>query len=367
MDILMISLAGIGDTIMATPALKALRDRFPDARLDVLVMQKASRDLLSSNPHVDEVLYWDFLGRRPLESLAYVLGLRRRRYDVTVNAYPANRWEYNVVNCLAGGRRRLGHRYRHLDWANAGFLLTSRLTEDDSLHNVEENLRLVDLLTPGRGLSAGPKKLVVRIPAGSHLRAEQWLREKGLGTGFLVGLHPGCGLLKNHEHRRWPAERFGGLGRRLADALGAEVLVFGGPDEAELKERVVTTAGPHAHPVALPGLLDSAALLARCRFLVSNDSSLMHLAAALQVPVVAIFGPTNATWVRPYNAPHVVVSRQLDCSPCFYYSPRPLRCSAGRGFACIGLIAVDDVMAAVKRLLSVKEKAPGRRVQVPAA
>jgi heptosyltransferase-2 len=95
-----------------------------------------------------------------------------------------------------------------------------------------------------------------------------------------------------------------------------------------------------------------AGLMRRCHIFLSNDSGLMHTAAACRMPCVSIFGPTNAVWMRPWNTPCVVVSRRLPCSPCFYYSCRPLLCPAGLNFACMRDLPVDMVYAAVQQLLA---------------
>ncbi len=351
MKILVLALSGIGDALMFTPALRLLRQRFAEASIDVLVMYRGASDIFERNPCVNRVLHWDFLREGAVRSLKYLLHLRGS-YDVTLNVYPSNRREYNVVQYLIGAERRLGVRYLRGDRTNFGFLNNGHVDEDDALHNVEENVRLVSLLT---GPVAGPlPDLEFPLLEGDRETARRDLELLGIREGEpVVGFHPGCSTLKNHEKRRWEPDKFAELARNLVRRDNCRVLVFGGSDEDELKEQVCRLAGlPGVVNVRTRSLAHTAALMARCTCFVTNDSSLMHVAAALKRNVVAIIGPTNPSYIRPWNTPHVLVRIGLECSPCFVYSPKPLTCTRRDVlFKCVREISVDQVYDAAKAFL----------------
>ena len=107
--------------------------------------------------------------------------------------------------------------------------------------------------------------------------------------------------------------------------------------------------------IAETSLRRALGVLTHCRVFVSNDSAIMHLAGALGVPVVALFGPTDWRRLHPWAAPHTIVRATLPCMPCFYYSSRPLRCAAGLDYACMRDLAVDDVLGAVRRVLATSD------------
>jgi heptosyltransferase-2 len=352
--IIILALSGIGDALMVTPALRLLRERLPKAQIDVMVMMRGAEEIFRRNPNVSNVVFFEFLREGYWKSLSFLASVRGR-YDASINVYPSNRIEYNLVNYVVHAPVRAGVRYLRRDILNLGFLNTLRIVENDSLHNVQENIRLVaELLRTDFNEEPG---LEFHLTDDDLQAADRMLTEQGIQDGDLVvGLHPGCATLKNHSKRRWEPEKFAELARMMTFHHGAKVLIFGGPDEDDLKRLVCTQAGlPSTAVVALQSLAHSAALMRRCNCFVTNDSSLMHVAAAMKLPTVAIIGPTNPNYIHPWKTDHRIVSLHLECSPCFYYSPRPLIC--GRTdvkFKCIKELDVHRVYDSVRELLSTK-------------
>ncbi len=152
--------------------------------------------------------------------------------------------------------------------------------------------------------------------------------ENNIGDShIIIGFHPGSATLKNHEKRRWEPEKFSELGKRLIEERNAKILIFGGPEEIELKKLIKEKIDSDNSIIVESGnLAESAAVMARCNVFVTNDSSLMHVASALKLKVVAVLGPTNPHYIHPWKTDHNIVRLNLDCSPCFIYSPRPLIC-----------------------------------------
>jgi heptosyltransferase-2 len=175
-------------------------------------------------------------------------------------------------------------------------------------------------------------------------------------TDLVIGFHPGSAVLKNHINRRWEPEKFAELGKKLIEKNKAKVLIFGGPTEDELKEKVVKQISrPNGFSVSSHNLTETAAVMKRCDVFVTNDSSLMHIASALQSKVVAIIGPTNPNYIYPWKTDHKIVSLNLDCAPCFIYSPRPLICFRDDvKFKCIKELDVERVYKAVEEFINLK-------------
>ncbi len=342
-SVLVFCLAGIGDTLLATPALRALRDGFPHVKITALTMLAGARTILAQCPYIDEVLHFDFQGQGVLPSLKFVFGLRRHRFDASILAYPSNRFEYNVISFLVGARIRIGHRYNHLDVLCGNWLNSVHVKEDDELSNIEENIRLVEFLT---GEECPDATVAFDLADDSKKYATQWLAKHDCGNRTLVGFHPGCDTRKNHVKRRWPREHFVALGRILSKEAGARILVFGGSEEDELKRHIVSGIDSDAVSVGTTTLLETCALIAACKHFVSNDSGLMHLAGALGVPTTSIFGPTSPTWLRNPSAPRDELTLGLPCQPCFYYSPRHLRCRY-KDYRCLWRLSPSQVASSV--------------------
>lgn len=343
MNILIIALSGIGDALMFTPALQKLKDEIPSANIDALVMYNGVKDIYEKLPQLSHVHYFNFLRSTKFDSLRFVLKLRKR-YRATVNVYPSNRREYNIIGRLIGAENRVAVKYLRKDFANFGFLNTSRIEEDDNLHNVEENIRLVEKLI-GKKIDDIPP-LLLNLQNGDEEFANGFLKEKSiLKNDLVIGFHPGCSSLKNHNNRRWDPIKFAELGKKLIRNYNAKILIFGGGEEEVLKDIIINHINsPDAHAVNAITLSNTAAVMQRCNLFISNDSGLMHIASALKLKVIAIIGPTNTNYIHPWQTDHQIASLNLDCSPCFYYSPKPLTCSRSDvKYKCIKELSVDIV------------------------
>jgi len=353
MKILVLCLPGLGDTLMFTPALTRLRVHFPDAHLTALVMYKSSYDVLDGNPNLDEVILWEFLKEGFLKSLRFMLRIRRERFDVSIIAFPANRLQYNVISFLAGAKRRLGHQYNHQNLIHFPFLNHETILESDELHNVEENLELVSLL--GVKVNGFQPTLEIYPSQADHECAEGfWDKHKLFRKPLVFGMHVWSTTLKDMHLKCWDKAKFARLIDGLKEDYDCEILLFEGPHDREVNEFILNTA--RCKPIVVRGITvkEMAAILRRCSLLVTNDSGVMHVGAAVRVPLVAIFGPTNDRWVGPLSDRCDIVKSDLPCQPCFIYSTRYLECKAGRSFECLNSIEVEDVLTAVKNVLAMK-------------
>ncbi|MDA8019732.1 MAG: glycosyltransferase family 9 protein [Thermoanaerobaculia bacterium] len=350
--ILVVLLAGAGDALMSTPFLVELERAEPDARVEVLVMQRGtSRPMLEALPAVDEVLFYDFQVEGAVRSFFFCLGLRSRRYDVSITPMPHNRFIYNFITFLIGARERWGFRY--LSRGNLGsVLLSRRLKERRDLHLVENNLRLI---TEAMDRPLSDESPVLHLEPGndSQERAQTWLAEHSLDDKKLIGVHPGSGATKNLWLKRFPPERWVQVIDELCStAPRIGVVLLGGPEEEKLCHELgdaVSTSGAVVSAAGLP-LLDTAALISRMSCLAASDTLMTHVGAAMGTPVVSIHGPTPATSTAPWATRFEIVRAGLPCSPCYIYSARGIRCRNPRKMACIEDIQPRQVVEAILRL-----------------
>uniref|UniRef100_A0A7C4ELB6 Glycosyltransferase family 9 protein n=1 Tax=Thermodesulfovibrio aggregans TaxID=86166 RepID=A0A7C4ELB6_9BACT len=339
---LILPLYGIGDTLMTTPAIEVLKKSI-DCRIVNLCMFKSTYEVLKNNPFIDEIIYFPFLEKGVLNSLKFIFSLEK--FDCSINFYPSNRRQYNILSFLTGAKIRLGHRYFKRDLVELNFLKNKTLKEDRDLHNVEENLKLLELIGI-KVTELGKMKIYLKeeeIEQGEKLVKS--LSEKDIK----VGIHTGTSSFKKHEKKRWAREKF----LELIDSFpDFDFFLFGTEEEKDENYFILNNA-KHKNVILIENepIRKVATLIKQMNVFISNDSGLMHISAAVGTPVVAIFGPTNPVWVRPWEVKHRIVKADMPCSPCFYYSPEPLKCRASLDFKCLKEIDVSMVKEALIQIM----------------
>ncbi|OQW97475.1 MAG: hypothetical protein BWK77_01580 [Verrucomicrobia bacterium A1] len=353
--ILALSLAGAGDTLLATPLLHELRTAFPAAEIDVLTMQSASpREVLEGNPAVSAWRHFDFLREGRARSVAFCLSMRRRGYDLSFTVMPQNRLEYNVITRLIGARERLGFEFCCDCGAHPHWFLTRAIREDRRLHVVDNNLRL---FTEGLGLplaSADPRPRL-HLAAEHEAAADAFCAASPALRRRLIGFHPGSGTTKNLALKRWPPAHWADLARRVAAAdPRAYLVLFGSADEIPLRREIVASSGlpPDRIGMAPDGAVRAtAALVRRMACFVCGDTLLTHVAAAVGAPTVEIVGPTDPAATGPYKVPHRIVRLGLSCSPCYFFSKHGIACTHATPMACLSGLDAARVETAVLELM----------------
>jgi len=297
----------VGDAVMTTPALAALRDNFPEASLTVLAHAGVA-PVFADHPAVDDILLFDSRGRHRGVSGVWRMArqIDRARFDLAVLFQNAFRAALTVR--LAGVPLRLGY-----DTDGRGFLLNRPIRlepGDKQVHETEYYLRIL----ARAGLRAESSLPAFHYSGAVRDRASERLKRLGLDRAFLLGIAPGAAY---GTAKRWPAERFAEAADRILKRTDGTALIFGGLGEAEAAFRVREAMTSPA--VSLAGetdLAEAAALIARCRLFLTNDSGLMHVASAVGVPLVAVFGSTNPVTTSPRGGPVRLIRHPVECSPC---------------------------------------------------
>lgn len=350
MRIIINALSGNGDALMFSPSLRILKEKFPDAEIDMLAMFKSVKQMYSHNPFLNEIFFIDFLRQSKIKSLSSISKIRSRKYDVGINVYPANRHEYNVLNYMLGAKKRIAHHYLHTKKSRLEGLNNILVNEIKDRHNVLQNLDLVKQLVPVSDSMAGG--LEIYLSDEDKSKASEWIDEINPQGNILVGFHAGSSTLKNHIHKRWDADKYAKVGEILMKEYNAKIMLFG--IEHDINNYIHQKLNGESIIASTSNYMDSMSRMAHCRLFISNDTAFMHSAAAFKIPTVAIFAYTNYLELYPWQTEHFIVRRLLPCSPCFYNSPKPVECiwSGEDEFKCIRQISVGEVMNAAHKLLS---------------
>ncbi len=299
----------IGDAVMTTPVVHAIRRNFPEAHIGILAKPWVA-PVFNANPHVDEVLIYDTKGlhRGFSGKQRQAKELRQGHWDAGI-VLP-NSFESALLFAMARIPIRIGYKtqLRH-------YLLTHPVFLDQQLkdhsHETDHYLRLLKL----SGLQVDSPLLELAVSQTDQARGRDLLQENGIeDTETVIGINPGAAF---GTAKRWPAERFAQLADLLAEKQTARILIFGGPGEQDVAQLISTSMT--LTPLILSGkttLGEAMALVEKCDLLVTNDSGLMHIAAALHRPLVAIFGPTNPVTTGPLDSRAKIVREPVECSPC---------------------------------------------------
>lgn len=366
--ILIFRAGALGDILMGTPLVAALRAAYPTAHI-TWGAEYTQSQAIDANPHIDELLIWNSLyWKRMLRRLNYPLWLYRalrfraklqaRRYDIFISLQPEE-WPLLTRNCSSATRigvfdtfaRFYGTPY---SGPNARYFNHTFNGPQRADHRTEQ------FLLPLEGLNLpAPKTKQMRLGYTSDDRAaaNRFLAGQGIGaeTPFLI-LTPQT----TWTTKTWPAERFVALGDRLIKQ-GFRVLLTGSAAEREAVERIAAhMATPPAVAAGNLSFRELAAIIGRASLLVSGDTGPMHAAAALETPFVALFGSTSPCWYAPLAGRGISLSYPVPCGPC----DRKKCVNVGDEYEkCMGLVTVDEVFEALLRTLDKQEH---KRKAVPA-
>ena len=337
--ILIIRVDGIGDLLNSTPAIALLRENYPSAEITVLT-RPLNAPVLIGNPDVDRILIFDRAGkhREIPGQLRFYRDLRREQFQLIV-AMQTAMWPH-LVAFLSGATYRLG-RYQKRFRSTLTHAWHGKYRKGET-HEVDRNLELVRLICQGEG----KRKLIFHLSPDEIATAKAHLASWGIGADtFLIGIHPGGSSFD----KRWPEKQYAELADRFSRQYNATILLLRGPEEAELVKNIQDAMQFHAIPHAPETIRELGALLSCCDLVVCNDSGPMHLAAALDVPMVAIFGPTDHVAWHPLSENASIVRRDMPCWPCSAH-----KCKIG--WECTKKLPVEPVWNATTLTVEAREK-----------
>ncbi|MBN1384674.1 MAG: lipopolysaccharide heptosyltransferase II [Elusimicrobia bacterium] len=318
MKILIIRLSSIGDIVLATPLVRCLREKFPEAQID-FILKKEYSEILSNNPHISNLILFD----------GNISGCSKKisseRYDIVIDIHRNFRSFLLTLFSKARVLRYKNNLLKRLLLVEAGV----NLYNNDMVSVPKRYLKTAEGLgVPDDG--KGPDFFIDKEIDNKF----SYLPEN------CIGICP----VAVWKTKRWPAGNFIEFGKKKAAESDCEILIFGGKNDSEYCECIKDKIGKKARNLCGLSLQETASAVKRCRFLLTNDTGIMHIAEALKVPVVAVFGPTVEEFgFYPQSDKSKVISKKYLCKPCTTKGSD--RCPVG-DFKCMKEISIEEVFSA---------------------
>ena len=338
--ILLVQLGDIGDVVLTTPTLRALRDNFPGARLIVALREKAI-GLIENSPWVTEVIYITQAKRTLWETVAFQTrffsGLRKHRFDLAIDLRTGTRGA--ILAYLSGAPLRIG-RYAEdgILWRNRFFTHLVRPENELSQHCAEHGLNILapfGLETPNRSpelfVSPEKEKRASAILAEQHIPAEK----------PVIAVQP----FSLWRYKEWGLEKYATLIEWIRRQFSVPVLIIGSADERSRADGILRRCGPGVFNLAgKTSLGELAAVLKYSDLFIGGDSAGLHIAAAVGTPTISLFGPSSPVSWAPIGEEHEVICKDWECVPC-----RDKGCQNREWSRCLEELTVEEVQPFVKR------------------
>ena len=336
--ILIVRTDRIGDVVLSTPAITAVRKAFPQAYI-VAMVSPETQEIVRGNPHLNEIILYDKKTRHKsfLKTLDFAMRLKEKKFDMAFILHSTVR--INLVCFLAGIARRVGYARGKMD-----FLLTDKLEYKKRLGEKHEAEYSLDVLRHV-GIKAEMSPLVMVAKKKDEENVDRLLRETELGAEKFIVVHPGA----SDVSKMWPKEKFAGLADILIDRFGVRVVFVSSAEQAKIGEEARRLM--KNKPVSLCGqtsLGELAALLKRASLFVSNDSGPVHIACAVGTSVISIFsrnkkGLSPTRWA-PLGKKTRVVHKDVGCTECLAHNCK-------KAFLCINSVSVEEIVEKASELL----------------
>jgi ADP-heptose:LPS heptosyltransferase len=344
-NILIIQLRRIGDVLLCTPAIKALRARFPKSHIAFLV-ERESADILTLNSYLDEVIVLNRQSyRNPLYSLRKIWQIRKRGFDLVIDFLGNPRTAY--ISFLSGASRRIGYDVPGRKLYYNLLLRDDRRPKYSAVQKLEA-LKMV-------GINATDPRLDFSISDEARLFSRKFFQQAGVDRGkLIISISP----TSRRHFRRWHVARFARLADWLTSRFQATVILVWGPGEKGVVEEVEGLM--KQKPVISPetgSLFQLGAILENCDLHVGNDNGTKHIAVAMGKPTITIYGPQDpVNWTYPQPSRHKFLKKNVNCPDC---DKMKQRC---RELSCLDEITVEDVQEVFLELLRDLEKSKEREL-----
>jgi heptosyltransferase-2 len=335
--ILIIQTAFLGDAILSTPLIKALRELFPDSFISFLLIPETKK-VLENNPYLNEILVYDKRNKKgPIRFFQLVGKIRERGFDLAV--IPHRSLRSALLSYLSSIPKRIG-----FDNSAGSSLFTEKVNYLANIHEIERNLSLLsdfdyhpENVNPELFPSPDDYSYARKLLHDSDIREEE----------KIVGIAPGSVWAT----KRWLPERFAEVADLLQQKAGVKVVFLGSEEDQKLCQGIADQMKtPSVILAGKTDILQSSAIISLCKVILSNDSAPVHVASAMKRPVVAIFGSTIPEFgFAPYGEGHVIIQKKMECRPCGIHGKR--KCPQ-KHFKCMKEIATEEVYEAVVSRLS---------------
>lgn len=328
----------IGDVMLSTPVIKAVRDRYPNAYIAFCVEPHAV-EIVDNNPYLSEVIVYDKKGKHKsiFGIIKFIFEIRKKKFDLAIILHPTNRM--NLTAFLAGIPKRVGYDRK------LGFLLTDKMPhtkQKGEKHEMEYTLDVIRHI----GITPTDKRLYMSLHKDTERKVEEIFEAYNIHRkSRIVAVFPGASC----PSKRWPPENFSEIIDILNRNYGAKVLILGAENDRKTNEEVFKNIKTKALDLTgKTGISVLAGILSKSHLFISNDSGPVHIAVSVGTPVIAIFGRNDAglspkRW-GPLGESDVVFHKDVGCKVCLAHN-------CDKGFKCLKAITVDEVMDAAQKFL----------------
>lgn len=332
--ILLIRLRRIGDVVMTTPAVTALKKAFPRAELTYIV-EDPYRELVEGNPNLEAVLVLPKKQGRK-DFLRFLRRIRKDRYDVVIDFHGGPR--ASLITFVSGARLKIGYKIKYKSFIYD--IKIPRKPKEGDLHSVENHINLVKAL--GVGIESFPPLHLPPAKKKESDKISSFLTENNSRGKKIIVLHIGAG----NAFRDWGLDNLSALMALFSGLPDIQVVLVGNEEDIPSAREILKKSGPHA--LSLVGKLslrELKELIALSSLFVGPDSGPMHMAAATSTPIVAYFGPTLPAHFAPWQAQAALLEKPLDCRPC-----RQRTCQFD-DFRCLRSITPEEVYQACLKFI----------------
>ena len=336
----------IGDFIQILPAIECLGANFPAASISILLSSKI-KGVLCLFPKrniISEIIETDFEGKHKsfLRKLVLFLSLRRKGYELVYSPQRGKMMREGVlISFLIGSKHRLGFKK-----GRVGLLNTLKIEFKEDIPILKQNLAILK----AANLEVNKQEIELKVPEKDVATAKKLLTEHTLINCYpLVAIHPGASW--NAKYKRWPLEKYISLITVLLKELGAKIIIIGSKSEIEMSERILGKIQDSAviSTVGKTTVAQMAGLIKLSHLFIGNDSAPLHIASALKIPTVAIFGSTSPKQMLSDHSRCVVIKKNLPGLPCYLHQPDFVFDDVNMDS--LNLITIDDVMDGVRRAI----------------
>jgi heptosyltransferase-2 len=335
--LLIIQTAFLGDVILSTPLIKALRELFPDSFISFLLIPETKK-LLENNPYLNEIIVYDKRSKKGLiHFFRMVSKIRKRKFDLAV--IPHRSFRTALLSYLSRIHKRIG-----FDNSAGSFLFTEKVNYLANIHEIERNLSLLS------DFDYHPRNVNPELfPSSDDFSyARKLLNDANIREDEkIVGIAPGSVWAT----KRWLPERFAEVADLLQQKAGVKVVFLGSAEDRNLCQQIVDQMkSPSVILASKTDILQSAAIISLCKVIVSNDSAPVHITSAMKRPVVAIFGSTIPEFgFAPNGGDHLIIQKKMECRPCGIHGRQ--KCPK-KHFECMNEITTEEVYKAIVSILT---------------
>lgn len=351
--ILIINPFGIGDCLFTTPVIRAIKDVYPDVTIAYWCNTRVS-EIFQNNPNIYKIFS---LSRGDLKKIyckswlkgtksffGLLYSIKKEKFDIVLDFSLDHR--YSLYAKILGIKKRIGFNYKR-----RGRFLTEKIDIKgySQKHIVSYYMDLLQVI----GIEPQEGNLELFVPDADKIRAKNLLDELGVGQDdLLIAIAPGAGASwgEDAKFKHWPLLKFSKLIEKIVIELGAKVILLGDTSERPIADAIKgLTKCSFIDLIGKTDLLQLIALISNCRILITNDGGPMHIAVAVGIKSVSIFGPVDELVYGPYpeSNKHIVMKNNIQCRPCYKEFKLP-ECKINK--ECLNSITVDEVFDATRRL-----------------